>query len=341
MDPFDLTPAEKQRVVAEALRSQAVLGEAQRRGSRFDNLAAIAPLVNNPAVVNSATAAQRRAVAASKPDQLGNMGFMVDGQFAMNPAYIEDKFANRAQQRGLAAQRAQEQAERQRERLEFQAQQNAQNRALRGAIAQLAASNRAAGAADKADEKRNKDVDNYVFRLSNNLEKAGASEFGEAANIVAETLTKYKEGELPGFGRFGSLVPSAISSEEVQTTRANMQMAANILLKARSGAAVTNSEMNRFLTEVAMGKAMSEKALRTGWDNVFRTYGADLNNIMVGVPPEAVQEYEKRGGVDYRKMIKPLSKREVQGQVKDGPPQGVTPEEWSAMTPEERGLWKK
>lgn len=314
MDPFELTPEEQQRIMAETLRSQAVLGEAQRRGSRFDTLAAVAPLVNNRAIVDSAKAAQSRAVAAAKPTQLGNTGFMVGDQFAANPGFLQENLEKRAQARGLAGERAkaaeelqrqrlEQAAQLQRERLQAQAFQAEQNRALRGALAAVAAGNRGAATSAKEDEKRQKDVDNYVFKLSAGLEKAGASEFGSALGIVKETLGKYKPGKLPGFGRFESMIPSQLAPAEMQKVRSNMQQAANILLKSRSGAAVTNPEMNRFLTEVAQGAGMSEEALRNGWANVERTYGADLNNIMVGVPPEAVQEYKKRGGVDYREGL--------------------------------------
>ena len=345
MDPFELTPEEQQRVMAETLRSQAVLGEAQRRGSRFDNLAAIAPLVNNKAINETAKAAQARAVSASKPVQLGNTGFMVGDQFAANPGFLQENLEKRAQARGLAAERARTAAELQQqrlaqaaqlqqERLAAQAFQAEQNRALRGTLAAIAAGNKTSAADAKAAEKAEKDANDYAFKLSNNLEKAGASEFGSALEIVQETLGKYKDGTLPGFGRFASLIPSQMSSEEVQKVRSNMQQAANILLKSRSGAAVTNSEMNRFLTEVASGAGMSEAALRNGWANVERTYGADLNNIMSGVPPEAIDVYKKRGGRDYREII-----NKPKAATGDKPPQGIDPALWKQMTPEERALW--
>ncbi len=352
MDPFELTPAEQQRVMAETLRSQQVLGDAQRRGARYDNLAAIAPMVNNQAVVDAAQAAQASARASAKPIQLGQSGFMAGGQFAPNPAFLQENLEKRAQARGLQNERALQAAQLQQERLEAQRIQAEENRNLRRQLAADANANRillagmrntdkADAEAEKKAAKVDKELGDQVFKLSNNLEKAGASEFGEAMTLVQETLGKYKPGTLPGFGRLGSLVPDVMSSDEIQMIRSNMQQAANILLKARSGAAVTNSEMQRFLREVAQGKGMSEAALRKGWDNVARTYGADLNNIMVGVSPEAVKLYEDRGGVDYRKRINIPKGRSTSGRVADAPPQGVTQAEWDVMTPEDRKLWQK
>lgn len=131
MDPFELSPSEQQRIMAETLRSQQVLGLAQQRGGRFDNLAAIAPMLNNKGVATAAAGAQERAVAASKPTQLGQQGFMVGGEYAPNPGYTQEKLEGRAQQRGLQGERLLQSAQLQQERLGQQAQQNQANRDMR------------------------------------------------------------------------------------------------------------------------------------------------------------------------------------------------------------------
>lgn len=135
MDPYELSPAEQQRIMAETLRSQQVLGLAQQRGGRFDNLAAIAPLLNNKGVATAAAGAQERAVAASKPTQLGQQGFMVGGEYAPNPGYTQDKLETRAQQRGLQNERLLQSADLQKERLAAQAAQAEENRQLRAQLA--------------------------------------------------------------------------------------------------------------------------------------------------------------------------------------------------------------
>ena len=58
--------------------------------------------------------------------------------------------------------------------------------------------------------------------------------------------------------------------------------------------------MRRFLTEVASGKGMSESALRNGWSNVERTFGARLNNLLAGASPDVYDEYVARGGKDFK-----------------------------------------
>ena len=352
MEPFELTPAEQQRIVAETLRSQQILGNAQRRGSRYDTLAAVAPLINNKPAAEAVTAAQGAAQRQAKPFQLGNQGFMADGQFAVNPGYLEEKFSSRAQQRGLQQERLLQSAQMQEERLRAQAEQGEANRQLRAQLAadanatrQLLAGTRAADAAtkkaDAATAKADKALDDQVLKLSTALEKSGASEFGESLSVVQELLTKYPKDKLPGYGRMGTLLPDVLAADETQMVRSGFQQAANILLKARSGAAVTNSEMNRFLREVAAGKGMSETAFRKGWENVARTYGADLNNLMVGVSPEAVKRYEERGGIDYRKRLTIPKGQLTAGQTKTPAPEGVPQQVWDVMTPEEKSLWQK
>lgn len=314
MDPYAISPEERQRLVAETLRGQAALQAARQQGSKFDDLAAISQLANNPAAAKAAQAAAASAQDRFAPKQMGNQGFSIPGtgEFVASPMYMEEKMDSRAQQRGMQqdrllqqAQLAQEKLETQKqlqaERLAQQAQIAEQNRALRMTLGAIAQGNRADKAADAREIKINRDVDSNVQRLANNIEKSGGAEFGSALDIVKGTLEKYKPGQLPAYGRIASAIPNALLDNEGQTVRADMQQAANILLKARSGAAVTESEMRRFLTEVASGAGMSEEALRKGWANVEKTYGARMQNIYSGFDDNTVNEYVKRGGIDRRK----------------------------------------
>lgn len=341
MDPFGLTPEEEQRIAAETLRSQQVLGGAQQRGGRFDNLAAISRLANNNAGAEAAAAAQARAVARSKPAQLGNSGFMVDGQFAANPAAIQDKLEGRAQQRGLAFERANAAAEAQRQRLEAQAQQAGLNRDLRRDLANQSNALRQSLAAAKggADEavKVDKDLDKNTQKLAANLSKAAAPEFSEALSIALGALNKYDGKDIPGFGRLEGAIPNGFLGKEGQAMRADMAQAANILLKARSGAAVTESEMRRFLTEVGQGNWMDEETLRRGWANVERTFGEGTRNILSGFDDGVKSEYVKRGGTDF--TTRPWQPKKASPTGGKPAPKGVDAALWNAMTPEEQGLW--
>lgn len=201
MDPFELTPAEQQRIMAETLRSQQVLGDAQRRGARFDNLAAIAPMLNNKAIAETAAGAQRTAQAQAKPVQLGQTGFMVGDKFAPNPGFLQEKLESRAQQRGLQAQRALEQASLQEERLRQQAEQNALNRDMRRDLAAESNALRRDLATQNMELRRDLAAQTQANKEAAAQAKADAKPKGKALPIsaanklatAAETADSYQE----------------------------------------------------------------------------------------------------------------------------------------------------
>ncbi len=316
MDPYGLSPEEEQRIVAETLRGQTALQGAQERGGRFGTLAAVTQMANNPALAQAVGAAHKSAQQEANPTRLGS-SLMVNGQFLSDPNSMRENMERRAQARGMQADRVQAAAESQQARL-AQAAQLAQDRlaaqresqegrrALAMSVAALRQGTKADAAADKDAAAVDKRVNNDVQKLSTNVEKAGGAEFAESLGLVNGVMTKYtdpKTGKplpIPGFGRWEGGIPTAFLGDEAQKARSDMQQAANVLLKSRSGAAVTESEMKRFLTEVGQGAWMDEKTLRNGWANVEKTFGAKLNNILSGFDDTTHKEYVKRGGVDLR-----------------------------------------
>jgi hypothetical protein len=124
----------------------------------------------------------------------------------------------------------------------------------------------------------------------------------ESALQIAEgRLSQHKEGELPGYGRVMGGIPSFALPAEAQMARSDMSAAANILLKIRSGAAVTESENRRFLTEIASGAGMDEKALRHGWENVRREFEAKKGNILAQADDATLNTYNERAPIEMRR----------------------------------------
>lgn len=309
MFDFEPTPEERQAMMASFIRGRDALAQASARGNRLSNMAAIAQLANNPGAAAAAESASKGLQTRHAPKQMGQQGFMLpeSGEFIESPIYTQERMALRQTQRELAKDRiaAQQQAqaeraaaaaalqqmrddasaERQRERLDAQAQ-------LRLTLAAIAAGN----APDKTAQALEKDLQRYT----GTIDKAGIPELANAAGSAVRALQAYKPGELPGYGRLQGLVPDPLATNEMQSVRAQMQDAANIILKARSGAAVTGSEQQRFLRAVASGAGMSEEALRTGWNNVLQTIAARASGLSAGYRPEVHDEYVKRGGRDFR-----------------------------------------
>lgn len=313
---MQMSPQERQMMTAELLRAkmrsaqQQQLAQANQQGHAMDNMAAMAPMMNNPGMVTGANAAAKNMQSQYKPTQMGQQGFMLpqSGEFVESPMYVDEKNAAReataentqsrlSQARELAQQRMDLQRQLEADRIASREGIAAEGRALRKSLADVAAS----ADGGKKEIKLGQDADRQVQKYTAALEKAGVPDFEAALRIAEGRMANHKEGELPGFGRWASLPPSGMSSDEVQMSRADMQMAADILLKSRSGAAVTNQEMYRFLTEVSMGRLMTEKALRHGWKNVRNVFDQKRRNLTTSMKPELHDLYvNERGGTDYR-----------------------------------------
>lgn len=324
MADFDLSlsglpPQARQQLLAQVLQGQqrsSALEQASQQANRFNTLAAVAQMANNPGVAEAALLAQRNAQAQHKPVQMGQQGFALPstGEFISSPMYEQDRKDRAEEKRYLLEQTLQGRRDAQQANLEAQAaraQERAEQRerdrqlrmTLEGMQGDLRRELAAAGAGKRTavDEiKLGRTRDAAVQKYATQLEKAALPEFDQALEIAESVLTTYKPGKLPGYGRVMSAVPSGMLSNEGQLARTDMQMAANILLKARSGAAVTDSEMRRFLQEVATGAGMSEEAMRKGWANVRKAFDAKRQNLGTMLDDEGHSTYVERGGKDYR-----------------------------------------
>jgi hypothetical protein len=313
MDPRQTTAyqaeVEKRRQRAD---QQQALAAANAQTRQFDQLAGIAPLLQNEGILKATLAAQKAAQNLA-PEKMGNQGFMLPetGEFVESPMYVDEKNAARAATAANQQARLDAQASEGRERRfltetlgrlyeQGRNERAAEGFALRRTLAELAAGKGAGEKADKAAAKATADLEKNVTKYSATLEKAGVPEFDSALETAEKRLSMHKPGEMPGYGRFAGAIPNAALPAEGQMARSDMQAAANILLKSRSGAAVTDSEMRRFLTEVASGAGMTEEALRNGWKNVRRVFDAKRGSIAAGVGPDVHDEFIGRGGKDFR-----------------------------------------
>ena len=306
------TPEQQQRLMAERLRQRqeqaAAMQGANEQANQFNTLAAVAQMANNPGAAQVVQLAMRNAQAQHKPINLGAQGFALpaSGKFIQSPMYDDEKDAQREQQRVLLATQLQQRDADRAERLGYQRQRDSEANALRMSLAELRAqgraseTDRAAEKADRAAEKAAANLDKDVQRYSTTIDKAGLPEVMNAAQAVRSVLSSNKSGSLSGFGRVQGLIPDALASNEMQANRALMQDAANIILKSRSGTAVTTPEQVRFLRAVGSGVGMDEATLRTGWSNVLSTIGARAASLGAGWAPAVHDEFVRRGGQDYR-----------------------------------------
>ena len=108
-----------------------------------------------------------------------------------------------------------------------------------------------------------------------------------------------KTGDIPGYGRVAGMLPDALVSKEGEDIRQAVSSLFNIELKDRSGAAVTDQELNRLRKEFGEGSWKSDDQLRKGIEQYKKRLREVIRNIEAGFDPEAKAEYQSRGGRDF------------------------------------------
>lgn len=146
----------------------------------------------------------------------------------------------------------------------------------------------------KPTERLNTDVKGFAGEL----EKANIPQLEQALTTVEGLLSKIpKGGDVPGYGMTG-MMPNWLLSDEGKTIRMALAPLANLTLKDRSGAAVTNPEMARFLNELGTGAMMSDADMMRGVTTLRSMLNATKSNFMAGAHPEVIAEYNKRYGTN-------------------------------------------
>lgn len=293
-----------ERVLAKKLRRQQDTQSLQQAGQKANSLNMLefaTGLSNNEPLAASTATLTGRTQKQYGSVKMGEQGFMLpeSGDFVESPMFTDQKEADRESRLALTMQAQAAANQRAQEANLLRAAMGADRNATMMAIAGMRAGDRTERNAERAAGQADKSLDDGVRRLSTALEKANWPAVEAGVDTLKGTLSKHKEGELPGYGRFEGRVPDWAATNEMQIVRSDMQGLANIILKARSGAAVTEPEQVRFLREIGAGKGMSEEALRKGWTNVIKTLDAQRQNILAGANDDVLGEYNKRYGSNY------------------------------------------
>lgn len=94
---------------------------------------------------------------------------------------------------------------------------------------------------------------------------------------------------IPGMGRWSF-------GDKAQTLQSSAAKVFNTILKDRSGAAVTNTELERLKTEFGEGKYNSESQMVDALQRYKRGVQTELQNREAAYNPEVVQRYAEQGG---------------------------------------------
>lgn len=290
----------------QAAQQSDLLG-ATEGGNRMNLLSVVAQMANNPELAKAAGMAATQRQRQFAPEKMGQEGHFLpeSGQYVESPMHTANLQASRD---AIAAQKDADRKAREGNlimSLVSREGQAEEARALKMTMAQMAAGFHGAASADRAtaaNEKQlranEKERSDRVNKLSTLLDRQGVPEFESALGGVEGLLAAHKPGNLPGIGPYANAVPNwaagaipGTTADKVQDARGTLAGAANVLLKARSGTAVSASELRRFLEEVSSGVGMEEKAMRNGWARVRAHLEDKKANIAAGVTDDVLNEY--------------------------------------------------
>jgi hypothetical protein len=169
---------------------------------------------------------------------------------------------------------------------------DARARDLNATTKQVAAETKKAAADEKA-----------VTKFAGDLQKEGIPEIESALRGAESVFAKYtkpdgKLGDVPGLGRVANALPDwAILSREGTDVRESLASVANIVLAARSGAAVTDQELRRLARELSLSVGKTPEDTRRAYDKFRKRFDFVKQNLAAGASDTVKAEYEARGGI--------------------------------------------
>lgn len=228
--------------------------------------------------------------------------------------------------------------------------------AATGDVSLLNTSSIMADRAARMDSRRTESIDKQITNYAKQTEDLAP--LLESTQSLFGNLSSYGlEDDLPGFGATG-MAPSWMLSSEGKKLRQDVSSVGNAIIKARSGQAVSNQEAERLANELGysiQGNVLnplahkSDEELRIGIGNIMRQLDAKLKNVGTVLTPEALEEYKSRGGpmspnMFTEDMLKYGIPATGMGDAASGLPEaaimdGVSPEEWNFMSPQDKALY--
>ena len=161
--------------------------------------------------------------------------------------------------------------------------------------------NTAAIRGEKAAERKAAAEEKAVTKFATDLQKDNIPEI-EAAIQGAEAIFAWytkdgKLGDVPGVGRVTNTLPDWAVSSEGADVRESLSALANIVLSARSGAAVTDQELRRLTRELSLSAGRSAEDAQRAFAKFRARFEKVKENLGAGVSDEVKAEYESRGGI--------------------------------------------
>jgi hypothetical protein len=160
----------------------------------------------------------------------------------------------------------------------------------------------------RKEQKEERDVE----KISTRFEKSGVLNLEESLDKIDNILRKFKGKDIPGFGIGGSMRPEFTLGTDAKNLRILISNLKNVELKKRSGAAVTEPEMERFLEEFGEGKFKTEESLLLGLKKLRDAVTKDKKTILSGYPKEAQDIFLGRMGETRQSTKQELNQKDQQ-----------------------------
>ncbi len=148
--------------------------------------------------------------------------------------------------------------------------------------------------------------DKEVEKLSTRIEKGQVNELVDTMTRIEGNLSKQghsltevgfnKNKNIKGAGYGVSKLPDLLVSDAGVDLRQDIQALANIILKRRSGSAVTDPEFARFLKESSQGIFSSDANTHTWLKKMKNTVRGEVNNVESGYKPQTRESYKSNMG---------------------------------------------
>lgn len=177
--------------------------------------------------------------------------------------------------------------------------------------------------AEEKEARKKQIEENKVKDYGKWISQSGIPELNQTLNEITAITSRHKD--LPGYGQTGWVPEFALSSEG-KKLRSQIGNLFNVVLKDRSGAAVTDQELTRLKNEFLTNKWNTDEDIRTGLEQYKNRLVEVVRNINAASPEEAVEGYKKKGR-DYLGEINSYAFSEGAKNKKPGLPAGLTPEE--------------
>lgn len=140
------------------------------------------------------------------------------------------------------------------------------------------------------DEMNRRAYETKLVTFSKNLEDVGAPTAVSKLNEIYALLPQ-KGKDIPGYGVSDSTLPDLFVGDKGRAIRQKIQGLANIQIKDRSGASVTDNEFTRFVKEFGQGKFKTEQQMRDGLDQAVKDYKERISNVYSGYAPQVKEMY--------------------------------------------------